>query len=84
MLVAENYLALKLAEAWKEIVVEFDRANYVPNASDQLILSNFMDKMLVWTEYLKTEQESILKSDRKKVWCYSEKNSHTFEVFFHF
>lgn len=67
MLLAENYLALKLAEAWKEIDVEFQRACFTPNPSDDMIISNFMDKMKIWVTSLKKVQQSILKAEKQQV-----------------
>lgn len=67
MLVAENYFALKLSEAWNEIAVEFERASFVPNPSDEMVLSNFMKKMAIWIEQLRQTQISILKDDESKV-----------------
>lgn len=67
MLVAENYFALKLVEAWKEIVIEFERATFKSNPAEQLILNNFIEKMQEWNKQLKITQTFILKNEKEKV-----------------
>lgn len=47
--------------------MEFERASFVPNPSDEVILSNFMKKMSIWIEQLRKAQIKILKDDDRKV-----------------
>lgn len=68
MLLAENYFPLKLAEAWKEISIEFQQKSFVPHPTDQQIISMFLERMETWTKHIKTTQLNIFKSDTKKVY----------------
>lgn len=67
MLLAENYFALKLAEAWKEIEIEFKKAYFVPLPADEMVITSFLKKMKIWIEHLKIAQMAIIEIDQRQV-----------------
>lgn len=77
MLLAENYFALKLAEAWKEIVTEFERVSFTPDPFDKYILDNFVDKMNLWTGELKQSQLNIIKAGNEMVLPLANNTRHS-------
>ncbi|CAH1183533.1 unnamed protein product [Phaedon cochleariae] len=60
MLLADNFLALKFGEAWKEVEIEFDIINFDPTQTDKKIMSSLLMRAEKWGEYLKETQSKIL------------------------
>ncbi|KAG5888919.1 hypothetical protein JTB14_019415 [Gonioctena quinquepunctata] len=60
MLLADNFLALKLGEAWVELQVEFNTVKFQPLPSDKKVISSLVTRYHKWGEFLRKTQLEIL------------------------
>lgn len=63
---AENFFALKLAEAWKELSRDLANSNIIPVFIDAQMLNILTEKMQKWNENVQQEQLEIIKHESQK------------------
>nr|XP_023027389.1 cilia- and flagella-associated protein 69-like [Leptinotarsa decemlineata] len=78
MLMAENFLALKLGEAWVELEIEFTVMNFKPLPADYKIMSTLVTRYHKWGEYLKETQNEIFREGKEKELIEEQKLYNTF------
>ncbi|XP_030765417.1 cilia- and flagella-associated protein 69-like isoform X2 [Sitophilus oryzae] len=66
LLVAENFLALKLSEEWHELAKEFEKYEIEVIPSDQAIIESMLDVTNQWGGILQKMQRQILDDFHKK------------------
>lgn len=64
---ADNYLALKLGEEWKEIEQDFKKMNIRPIMLDQKVLRNMSEITDKWGKDIQQMQEDVVKKYLLKV-----------------
>lgn len=69
MILAENYLALKLGEEWKEIKQGFSRCKIKPIQTDEETLKTMVEITDKWAKDIQTQQYILLKKAATKVSC---------------
>ncbi|KAK4880266.1 hypothetical protein RN001_008412 [Aquatica leii] len=60
MLLAENFLALKLGEAWIEVSQDIDKSGIRPLAIDEAFMALLKRRFLKWSQHLQISQEKML------------------------
>ncbi|VEN63456.1 unnamed protein product [Callosobruchus maculatus] len=66
LLLADNFLALKLCEAWKEVNKEVHDIEFVASSFDRKILNNLIDRSHKWGKHLKKVQHEVLQEENEK------------------
>lgn len=64
---AENYLALKLGEEWKEIQQGFSRCKIKPIQTDEETLKTMVEITDKWAKDIQNQQHILLKNAAIKV-----------------
>lgn len=67
MLFAENYLSLKLCEAWKLVVEDLRRNEIEPTSEDHLLLCDKMQRINQWKIFLQRTVEFLCKKETQNV-----------------
>ncbi|KAJ8980209.1 hypothetical protein NQ317_002222 [Molorchus minor] len=66
LLLAENFLALKLGEAWIELKTEMDRIPITLIPADNKMVSFLIKRAIKWSSHLQTCQNTVLQNDSEK------------------
>lgn len=66
-MVAENFLALKLGEAWVELNEEFERSSIILTSNDHKLLCSLTERTHKLAEYLQSVQNEIIQNANEKV-----------------
>ncbi|CAH1960027.1 unnamed protein product [Acanthoscelides obtectus] len=64
LLLAENFLGLKLCEAWREVDMELQEMNFKASSFDHKILNNLIERSNRWGKHLKKVQLQLLQEER--------------------
>lgn len=71
LLLAENFLALKLGEAWVELNRDFEKTGIRPLAIDSEMIGLLIHRFHKWALHIKTVQETLLRKDAENVYIFS-------------
>nr|CAH7743497.1 unnamed protein product [Callosobruchus chinensis] len=66
LLLADNFLALKLCEAWKEVNTEMHDIDFIASSFDRKILNNLIERSHRWGKHLKKVQHEVLQEEKDK------------------
>ncbi|XP_028127955.1 uncharacterized protein LOC114324351 [Diabrotica virgifera virgifera] len=63
LLLAENFLSLKLGEVWEELQLKFEIIKFEPLPIDAYIINSLVERTHQWGAHLKEAQRDILKQE---------------------
>lgn len=66
MVLAENFLALKLGEVWTELAQDFETTGFRPIPIDGDLISTLTQRFYKWALHTKEAQVKLLKKDKQK------------------
>lgn len=66
MLLAENFLALKLGEVWTEMAQDFETTKFMPIAIDEQLILALTQRFCKWALYIQEAQLDLLHKEKQK------------------